>query len=101
MAFKNPRCLAKDGEYIARISRSPPKSIFNIKTTPAKRMIKASHGSRPGISFNKKKKYKNEPIPNLISESIISFIRGSVTNLPDNTKTVCKITSVLNTTKKY
>lgn len=100
MAFRKSSCLAKEGEYIARISTSPRKSIFNIKTTPAKRIIKASHGSNPGISF-KKKKYKNEPMPNLTSESIISFIRGSVTNLPDNTKTVCKITSVLNTTKKY
>lgn len=99
MAFRKSSCLAKEGAYIARISISPPKSIFNIKTTPAKRIIKASHGSSPGISF-KKKKYKNEPMPNLTSESIISFIRGSVTNFPERTRIVCRITKVLSIIKK-
>ena len=74
MAFRKANWSASFGEYVATISRSPPKSMFNIKTTPAKRMIKASHGSRPGNSFNKKKKNKNAPIPNLTSESITSFV---------------------------
>ena len=74
MVFRKANCLARVGEYWPTISRSPPKSILNIKTTPAKRMIKASHGSRPGISFNKKKKNKNAPMPNLTSESITTFV---------------------------
>jgi hypothetical protein len=48
--------------------------MFNNKTTPANLIIKESQGSRPGISFNKKKKNKKAPVPNLTSESITSFV---------------------------
>jgi hypothetical protein len=48
--------------------------MLSMKTTPANRIIKVSHGSIPGISFNMKKKNKKEPIPNLTSESITSFV---------------------------
>ena len=74
MVFRKANCLAKAGEYSPTISRTPLKSTFNIKTTPAKRIMKESHGSRPGISFNRKKKNKKAPIPNLTSESITSFV---------------------------
>lgn len=72
-----------------------------MNTTPANRIIKESHGSIPGISFNKKKKNKKEPIPSLTNVSITSFVLGSVVNLPDNTNIVCKITNILKITKKY
>lgn len=74
MVFRKVNCLAKDGEYLSRISSRPAKSMLSMKTTPANRIIKESHGSIPGISFNMKKKNKNAPIPNLTSESITSFV---------------------------
>jgi len=74
MAFRKEKCWAKKGEYFPTISRSPPKSILSIKTTPAKRKTKASQGSNPGISFNIKKRNKKEPIPSLTNDSITSFV---------------------------
>lgn len=50
--------------------------MLSIKTTPANRIMKASHGSIPGISCSKKKKNKNAPIPNLSIESITSLVLG-------------------------
>jgi hypothetical protein len=76
MAFRKANCSAKVGEYLAITSSRPPKSILSMKTTPANRIIKASHGSIPGISFNKKNMNKKAPIPSLTNESITSLVLG-------------------------
>ena len=100
MAFKKPNLCANDGQYISRRSINPPKSMLSIMTTPENRIIKASQGSNPGNVLNRKKKYKNEPIPSFRIESIISLTRGCLVNFPERTNTVCVITNILNVTKK-